>query len=139
MAKQKKTTAKTSPKTKKSEPAKSTAKKAQPEATQAKPPTKAEILSALSEKTGVSKKDVGAVLDSLNELIGENLGEGGPRVFTLPGMMKIQAQYKEPQAPRQIRDPRTGEPRMSKEKPAHYVVKVKPLKNLKDMVDPNAS
>ena len=45
----------------------------------AKPMTKTEILTSLAEGTGLSKKDVGSVLDDLGTLIGKNLGKRGRR------------------------------------------------------------
>ena len=55
----------------------------------AKPPTKSEIFTKISTDTGLTKKQVGEVFDSLNMIIKRNVGRRGPGVFTLPGLMKI--------------------------------------------------
>ena len=54
-----------------------------------KPMNKTEILTALAEGTGLSKKDVASVLTELGILIGKSLGKRGPGVFNLPGLMKV--------------------------------------------------
>ena len=55
----------------------------------AKPPTKTEVQSAIAEKTGLTKKEVASVFDALSEVIGKNLGRRGPKVFTIPGLVKF--------------------------------------------------
>ncbi len=99
-----------------------------------KPPTKTEIYSNISESTGLSKKDVGAVFDALNDEIARAVGKKGPQSFTLPGLCKIVVQHKPATAAREGVNPFTGEKTMFKAKPARNVVKVRPLKKLKDMV-----
>jgi len=99
-----------------------------------KPPTKTEIYSNISESTGLSKKDVGAVFDALNDEIARAVGKKGPQSFTLPGLCKIVVQHKPATPEREGVNPFTGEKTMFKAKPARNVVKVRPLKKLKDMV-----
>lgn len=99
-----------------------------------KPPTKTEIYASIAESTGLSKKDVGAVFDALNDEIGKALSKKGPQTFTLPGLCKIVVQNKPATPAREGINPFTGEKTMFKAKPARNVVKVRPLKKLKDMV-----
>jgi len=99
-----------------------------------KPPTKTEIYSNIAESTGLSKKDVGAVFDALNDEIAKAVGKKGPQTFTLPGLCKIVVQHKPATPAREGVNPFTGEQTMFKAKPARNVVKVRPLKKLKDMV-----
>ncbi len=99
-----------------------------------KPPTKTEIYSNIAESTGLSKKDVGGVFDALNDEIASALGKKGPQTFTLPGLCKIVVQHKPATPAREGVNPFTGEQTMFKAKPARNVVKVRPLKKLKDMV-----
>ncbi len=99
-----------------------------------KPMTKTEILNALSESTGVAKKDVAAVFDQLAVLIGNSLGKKGPGVFNVPGLMKIAVTRKPATKDREGINPFTKEPTIFKAKPARNVVKIRPLKGLKDMV-----
>lgn len=99
-----------------------------------KPPTKTEIYSSIADSTGLSKKDVGAVFDALNDEIAKALSKKGPETFTLPGLCKIVVQSKPATPAREGINPFTGEKTMFKAKPARKVVKVRPLKKLKDMV-----
>ena len=99
-----------------------------------KPPTKSEILTHIAEETELGKKDVAAVLDSLTTLIGKNIGPRGPQTFNLPGLMKIKVNVKPKTKARKGINPFTGEEMMFKAKPARKVVKVLPLKSLKEMV-----
>jgi len=99
-----------------------------------KPPTKSEILTHIADETELGKKDVAAVLDSLTTLIGKNIGPRGPQVFNLPGLMKIKVNVKPKTKARKGINPFTGEEMMFKAKPARKVVKIAPLKSLKEMV-----
>lgn len=99
-----------------------------------KPPAKSEVFAKISEVTGVSKKDVSAVFDALSEQIRKSLGKGGPKVFTIHGLCKITVTHKPATKERQGTNPFTGEPTTIKAKPARNVVKVRALKQLKDMV-----
>lgn len=104
-------------------------------ANQAKPLSKTEILNALAEKTELTKKDVGAVLEGLGSLIEESLSKGGPGVFNMPGLLKIQVQRKPATKATTRPNPfKPGEMMNVAAKPARNVVKVRPLKALKDMV-----
>ncbi|MFV1993242.1 MAG: HU family DNA-binding protein [Acidiferrobacterales bacterium] len=98
-----------------------------------KPSTKSEIMSYISEETELTKKQVGAVFDALSSMIGSDLKKG-PGIFSIPGMMKIKVVKKPAVAARKGVNPFTGEEMMFKAKPARNVVKVTPLKGLKDMV-----
>jgi len=99
-----------------------------------KPPTKSEIYGTISEKTGLARKDVKAVFDELGLIIAKNVKKSGPGMFTIPGLCKIVTQRKPAVKARKGINPFTGEETMFKAKPARTVVKVRPLKALKDMV-----
>ena len=100
-----------------------------------KPPTKTEIYASIADSTGLTKKQVGEVFDSLEALIQKSLtGRGAPKMFALPGMCKITVQHKPATKEREGRNPFTGEMTIFKAKPAKNVVKIRPLKKLKDMV-----
>ena len=98
-----------------------------------KPPTKSQIMSHIADDTGLTRKDVAAVFDSLSGLIKKNIGRRGPGMFTVPGLMKIKVNKKPATKARKGTNPFTGEEMMFKAKPARRVVKVLALKNLKDM------
>jgi nucleoid DNA-binding protein len=99
-----------------------------------KPPTKSEILNHIAGETELSRKEVSAVLDSLSGLIEKNLKARGPGFFNMPGLLKIKVVKKPAVKARKGTNPFTGEEMMFKAKPARKVVKVLPLKGLKDMV-----
>ncbi|MBA2491589.1 MAG: HU family DNA-binding protein [Gammaproteobacteria bacterium] len=99
-----------------------------------KPPTKSEILNHIADDTGISRKQAGAVLDSLQDLIGRSLKARGVGLFNLPGLMKIKVVKKPATKARKGTNPFTGEETVFKAKPARKAVKIQPLKALKDMV-----
>ncbi len=101
----------------------------------AKPPTKSQIYAQIAEDTGLTRKDVGAVFESLSGLIKKNLGgRGGPGIFTIPGLLKMRVVKKPATKARMGVNPFTGEEMMFKAKPASKTVRVSALKGLKDMV-----
>lgn len=116
--------------------AKKTAKKKAATAAKAvkKPTTKSETFAYIADKTGLTKKDVSAVFDSLTSLIKHDIRRTGPGVYTVPGLMKIKVVRKPATKARKGVNPFTGEEMVFKAKPARNVVKVLPLKGLKDMV-----
>jgi len=100
-----------------------------------KAPTKSEIFASISQDTGLTKKDVAAVFDSLAGQIKKNLGgRNGPGIFTVPGLLKMRVVKKPATKERMGVNPFTGQQMMYKTKPASKVVKVAALKGLKDMV-----
>ncbi len=102
-----------------------------------KPPTKSEIYTKIVEDTGLTRKDVAAVFDSLNGQIKKNLGgRGAPGLFTVPGLLKMRVvKKKATKARKGVPNPfKPGELMDVAAKPASKVVKVSALKGLKDMV-----
>lgn len=96
--------------------------------------TKSQVFTEIAEQTELSKRDVGAVFDSLDELIGKQIGRRGPGQFTIPGLVKIVRKKKPATKARMGRNPQTGEPVMIKAKPATTVVRVRVLKGLKEKI-----
>lgn len=96
--------------------------------------TKSQILSDIADETGLSRKQVQGVFDSMSGLIKKDLGKRGPGVFSVPGLMKVKVVRKPATKARKGINPFTGEETTFKAKPARNVVKVLPLKALKDMV-----
>ena len=101
-----------------------------------KPPTKSELLNALSNDTNLSRRDVSAVLDSLSTQISNSLGPSGGGAFVLPGLLKIETKTVPARmAQTGVPNPfRPGELMDIAAKPASTKVKVRALKNLKAMV-----
>ena len=98
------------------------------------PMTKAQLLSAIAEDTGLTRKQVTEVVDSLSGQILRHIKKRGPGTFTLPGLLKIRTVRKLARKARKGINPFTGEETTFAAKPAHTVVKILPLKGLKDMV-----
>ena len=99
----------------------------------AKAPTKAEIYANIATATQLSKKEVAAVLEALGNEIKNAVSKKGPGQFNLMGLMKVVRVYKEATQKRQVRNPATGEMVWAAPKPARHVVKVRPLKPLKEL------
>ncbi len=100
----------------------------------AKPATKSEILSNIAEAAQLSRKQVAAVFEALSSQIKAAVGKKGPGVFALPGLMKITVIQKPATPKRKGINPFTKQEQVFAAKPARKVVKVRPLKALKDMV-----
>ncbi len=98
-----------------------------------KPSTKSEILSYISDKTDLKRKDVNAVFEHLSNLIRRDL-KNGPGVVNVFGLMKLKVVRKPAVPARKGINPFTKEEVMFKARPARNVVKVQPLKSLKEMV-----
>ena len=99
------------------------------------PMTKTALMTTIAEETGLPKKDVSAVFDSLSGLIEAHISKKGAGNFTLPGLLKVKTIRKPAQKARKnVPNPfKPGEMMDVAAKPARTVVKVLPLKKLKDM------
>jgi nucleoid DNA-binding protein len=104
------------------------------EMTKKKALTKNEVMDALAESAGITKQQVNAVFDGLVNLISENLREDGPGYVNIPGLMKVKVTRKPATPERTGLDPFTKQERVFKAKPAQNVVRIMPLKRLKDAV-----
>lgn len=93
--------------------------------------TKSQLMSKLSELTEMSKKDVAAVFDALEVVIKAEMRANRP--VTVPGLIKVSLQRKPATPARAGRNPFTGEEIIIKAKPARNVIKVRPIKALKDL------
>jgi nucleoid DNA-binding protein len=95
---------------------------------------KTEILDHIAEQTELTRKQVGAVLDELGNVIQAHINKKSVGEFVLPGILKIQTIRKPATKARKGINPFTKEEVMFKAKPASTAVKVRPLKKLKEMV-----
>ena len=95
--------------------------------------TKTAILEELAQNTGLSKKQVGSVFEALGVLMERHLKPNSAGQFTLPGLMKVEVKKKPATKARKGINPFTGKETVFKAKPARRVVKIRPLKRLKDM------
>jgi nucleoid DNA-binding protein len=96
--------------------------------------TKTAILGELAEKTDLSRKQVGAVIEELEVLIERHIKKGGAGEFTLPGLLKVRSVKRPATKKRMGRNPATGEEIVIGPKPASIRVRVTALKRLKEMV-----
>ncbi len=94
--------------------------------------TKSQIFTDIGEATDLSRKQVAAVFDELESLVGRSIGKRGLGEFTVPGLMKVTTVKKPAKKARKGINPFTGEEQMFKAKPASIAVKVRPLKKLKE-------
>ncbi|MGB2754586.1 MAG: HU family DNA-binding protein [Phycisphaerae bacterium] len=99
-----------------------------------KPATKSEVLAGIAATTQLSRKQVASVFEALAGVIKTAVGKKGPGVFALPGLLKIVVVQKPAVPARMGINPFTKQQQMFKAKPARKVIKVRPLKALKDMV-----
>ena len=97
-----------------------------------KAPTKTEMIEALATSSGLEKKQVSAVLDSLTDYIYKVVGTAG--LFKLPGVVQFKRVRKEALPERQGRNPGTGEMTTFAPRPASTSVKAIALKGIKDAV-----
>jgi len=94
--------------------------------------SKSEFLSALAEKTGLSKKQAASAMDAVSAIVSEQLKHHGE--VTIPGLIKLNISEKAATAEHPGINPFTKQPTIIKAKPARKVVKARPVKALKDSV-----
>ena len=95
--------------------------------------TKSEIIANIAATTELSRKQVACVFDALAEQIKAAFGKKGPGLFVMPGLLKVMVIQKPAVKARKGINPFTKQEQMFKAKPARKVIKVRPLKALKDM------
>lgn len=94
---------------------------------------KSQTMTQIAEETGLSKKEVSGVFDSLTNLVERHVKKGGAGEFTLPGLLKLRVINKPATKARKGINPFTKEPTTFKAKPARNIIRARPLKKLKDM------
>lgn len=100
-----------------------------------KPYTKSEILNYIAERVALKRANIVQVMEALSELVEVHVKSKGPGTFVLPGLAKFKVIRKPATKARKGTNPFTGEPTTFKAKPARNVVKIRPLKKLKEMVE----
>ena len=97
--------------------------------------TKTQLYAHISEETGLARKDVAKVFESLGDVINGHIKSRGAGEFKVPGLLKIKVNKKPAtKARKNVPNPfRPGELMDVAAKPARKIVKVLPLKALKDM------
>jgi nucleoid DNA-binding protein len=98
-----------------------------------RPLTRNEVYREIAAKTGLAKKDVISVADTLHDIIVKGVKKHG--MFNYMGLMKLTLVRKPAVAGgKMIRNPFTGEMIRQKARPASRTVRVRPLKALKDQL-----
>ena len=99
---------------------------------------KSELYKLLADHTGLQRKQIASVFETLHKVMSVDLAKPAdkkPKVFVLPGLLKVQAIYKPATKATTRENPfKPGEMMEVKPKPARKVVKVRPLRALKAMV-----
>lgn len=95
--------------------------------------TKSALLNLISEKNGISRKQAGEVLATIEGAILGSVHPRGAGQFILPGLLKVTLR-KVParKAGTLIRNPATGEMMKAAAKPASVRVKIRALSKLKN-------
>ncbi len=99
------------------------------------PYTKAKLIAAISEDTGLTRREVTGVFDSMSNLMHRHLKKRSAGTFTLPGLAKFSVSAKKATRARKGINPFTGEPTTFAAKPARRVVKIRALKGVKEMAE----
>lgn len=96
--------------------------------------SKSEFVDALAEKSGLNKKQATSALDAINAIVAQQLGKRGPGEVLIPNLLSLNVVVKPATRQHEGINPFTKEPMTYKAKPARKVIKVRPLKALKDAV-----
>lgn len=96
--------------------------------------TKSQFVESLAEKSGLTKKQIGTVLDAMNDVIAQQLGKRGPGGVLIPGLLQLSVVDKPATPEHKGINPFTKEPMTYQAKPARKVIRARPLKALKDAV-----
>ena len=96
--------------------------------------SKSQFVTTLAEKSGLNKKQAASALDAINALVFQQLGKQGPGEVLLPGLLRLSVVDKPATRQHEGINPFTKEPMTYKAKAARKVIKVSPLKALKDAV-----
>lgn len=98
--------------------------------------TKSQIISQVAEDTGLTRKEVQAVLTATRDLAGRHLKKNGSGEFTIPEIgVKLTRKKRPARKAGMVRNPFTGEMVKSEARPASLSVGARPLKALKDLVN----
>jgi nucleoid DNA-binding protein len=96
--------------------------------------TKSQFVTTLAEKSGLNKKQATSALDTINAMVAQQLGKRGPGEVLIPGLLRLNIVNKPATRQHEGLNPFTREPMTYKAKAARKVIRVRPLKALKDAV-----
>jgi nucleoid DNA-binding protein len=95
---------------------------------------KSQFVATLAEKSSLTKKQAASALDAINVMVAQELGKRGPGEVIIPGLLKLNVVEKPATSKHEGVNPFTKALMTYKAKPARKVIKVRPLKPLKDAV-----
>jgi nucleoid DNA-binding protein len=95
--------------------------------------SKGEVYRTLAEQSGLKRADVVRVFDVMTVMMEKDLNSK-VGTFNVPGLMRVKVVRKPATKARMGKNPFTGEMQQFAAKPARKVVRVRPLKALKDLV-----
>jgi nucleoid DNA-binding protein len=96
--------------------------------------TKTQFVITLAEQSGLDNKQAASALDTINAIVAQQLGKQGPGEVLIPGLLKLNVVDKPATPQHQGINPFTREPMTYKARAAQKVIRVRPLKSLKDAV-----
>ncbi len=94
--------------------------------------TKSQLIEAVAQQSGLTKKQANAALQALDDVVAKELGTKGEA--QIPGLVKLAVVIKPATPERQGINPFTKQPTVFKAKPERKVVKARILKGLKDNI-----
>jgi nucleoid DNA-binding protein len=98
-----------------------------------KPMTKSAFIGEVADKTGLTKKQIEAVLHQMVETIKHQLGPKGPGKLVVPGLARLSlSQVKAVQGGQKKINPLTKTEYITKDRPAFNKVRINPIKALKE-------
>jgi nucleoid DNA-binding protein len=101
-----------------------------------KPMTKSALVGKLADSVQLSKKQATEVLEALVDIVVAQVGSKGPGKVVLPGLCRVTVTHKPAQPGGEEKINRlTGQTYITKPKPAQNVVKMRPVKALKDALN----
>ena len=96
--------------------------------------SKTRFVEMMAESSGLTKQQTAAALKALNATVAQQLGKRGPGEVLIPGLLKLAVVERPATASHEGINPFTKLPMTYKARPARKVIKVRPLKGLKDAV-----
>jgi nucleoid DNA-binding protein len=96
--------------------------------------SKSQFVTTLAEKSGLNKKQAASALDTINTMVAQQLGKRGPGEVLIPGLLKLNVVNKPATRKHEGVNPFTKEPMTYQATAARKVIKVRPLKALKDAI-----
>jgi DNA-binding protein HU-beta len=93
------------------------------------PLTQSQLVTEVADRAGLTKADAKSVLDALEEVVLEQLGDA--EKVKIGGVVQLTVRVKDATGPRKGRNPATGEEITISAKPASVTVKARPLAKAK--------